>query len=176
MFTKLLLKWHAHDNHRKMPWKGERDPYKIWISEIILQQTRVEQGLNYYNSLLTHFPTIQDLAAAGDESVFRLWQGLGYYSRCRNMLHTARFICEQYAGEFPSDYQSIRQLKGVGDYTAAAIASFAFDLPHAVIDGNVVRVLSRFFAIQQSFFTASGRARFFQLAQQLLDISNNSFS
>nr|HPI53674.1 A/G-specific adenine glycosylase [Chitinophagaceae bacterium] len=169
MFTKLLLKWHARDNHREMPWKGERNPYKIWISEIILQQTRVEQGLKYYEALLTNFPTIQDLAAASDESVFRLWQGLGYYSRCRNMLFTARYICEHYAGEFPQDYPTIRQLKGVGDYTAAAIASFAFDLPYAVIDGNVVRVLSRFFAIDQSFFTTSGRASFFQLAQQLLD-------
>ena len=168
MFTKLLLNWHARDNHRKMPWKGERNPYKIWISEIILQQTRVEQGQKYYEALLSHFPTVQDLADASDETVFRIWQGLGYYSRCRNMLHTARCICEHYNGEFPQDYASIRELKGIGDYTAAAIASFAFDLPYAVIDGNVVRVLSRFFAIGQSFFTSSGRAYFFELAQKLL--------
>lgn len=169
---KKLLTWHRKINQRTMPWKGLKDPYKIWLSEIILQQTRVDQGEKYYLNLIKTYPTIQDLADARDEDVFRLWQGLGYYSRCRNLLHTARFIAAEWHGEFPGEYQQIRALKGVGDYTAAAIASFAFGLPYAVVDGNVIRVLSRYFGLQQEADSASGKRYFQELAQQCLDITS----
>ena len=143
VFTKLLMQWHKNDNKRQMPWKGEKDPYKVWLSEIILQQTRVEQGLAYYQKFISKFPTIELLAKAKDETVFKLWEGLGYYSRCKNVLLTARLIVKNLKGKFPSDYETILSLKGVGPYTAAAIASFCFNLPYAVVDGNVFRVLSQ---------------------------------
>ena len=136
-FTQLLLQWNKTSNDRPMPWKGELDPYKIWLSEIILQQTRVEQGWAYYEKFVKNYPTIFQLAKAKDEEVFKLWEGLGYYNRCRNLLHTARFIVKQYKGVFPQTYEALLALKGIGPYTAAAIASFAFNLPHAVVDGNV---------------------------------------
>lgn len=151
-----------------MPWKGEKDPYKIWLSEIILQQTRVAQGLPYYNSFIQHYPTIQDLAGATDTAVFKLWEGLGYYSRCRNLLACARQVMEIHDGIFPSNYEDIISLKGIGPYTAAAITSFAFDLPHAVVDGNVIRVLSRYFGIKTPFDTAGGKKEFFTLANALI--------
>ncbi len=151
-----------------MPWKGETDPYKIWLSEIILQQTRVAQGLPYYNGFTKAYPTIKDLAAAPDTAVFKLWEGLGYYSRCRNLLACARQVAEKHQGIFPSKYQEILALKGVGPYTAAAISSFAFGLPHAVVDGNVVRVLSRYFGIETGFDTTNGKQEFFALANELL--------
>src|SRR5215831_4167063 len=146
-FTTLLLKWNKKNNTRQMPWKGEKDPYKIWLSEIILQQTRVEQGLKYYENFIRTFSSIQALAEAPEEKVFKLWEGLGYYSRCRNLIETARYISNERQGVFPSEYTSILALKGVGSYTAAAIASFAHNLPYAVVDGNVFRVLSRIFDI-----------------------------
>lgn len=152
-----------------MPWKGERDPYKIWLSEIILQQTRVEQGLNYYNRFIETFPSIHDLANAKDERVFKLWEGLGYYTRCRNLLHTARFIDKELKGKFPDKYDDIKNLKGIGPYTAAAISSFAFNLPYAVVDGNVFRVLARFFGIAAATDTAEGKNKFTALANELLD-------
>ncbi|SFE72916.1 A/G-specific DNA-adenine glycosylase [Chitinophaga sp. CF118] len=151
-----------------MPWKGEKDPYRIWLSEIILQQTRVEQGWAYYENFIQAYPTVQDLAAAPEEAVFRLWQGLGYYARCKNMLAAARQIVEQFHGHFPNTYESIQSLKGVGPYTAAAIASFAFNLPHAVLDGNVFRVLSRFFDIDTPIDSTAGKKQFTTLAQELL--------
>src|ERR1700739_2983140 len=144
VFRNTLMKWHREENKRIMPWKGEKDPYKVWLSEIILQQTRVEQGWNYYEKFIKAYPTITQLANAKDETVFKLWEGLGYYSRCKNLLHTARIVDEKYQGKFPSDYNSILSLKGIGNYTASAIASFCFDLPYAVVDGNVLRVLSRY--------------------------------
>jgi len=168
-FAKILLKWHKKENTRSMPWKGEKDPYKIWLSEVILQQTRVEQGWAYYEKFLEAFPTIGDLARAPENKVFKLWEGLGYYSRCRNLIATARIITTTYKGEFPADYQSIRALKGVGPYTAAAISSFAFNLPHAVVDGNVVRVLSRYFGISAPADTTAGKKLYAELAQTLLD-------
>ncbi|MFN5938565.1 MAG: A/G-specific adenine glycosylase, partial [Sphingobacteriales bacterium] len=122
-----------------MPWKGEKDPYKIWISEVILQQTRVEQGRAYYERFISRFPDIQSLATADEVEVFKYWEGLGYYSRCRNLLFSARFIYSECKGIFPKKYADIVALKGIGPYTAAAIASFAFGLPHAVVDGNVIR-------------------------------------
>ena len=131
-----------------MPWKGEKNPYRIWLSEIILQQTRVEQGLKYYQNFITAFPEVHDLAKAPPEAVFKLWEGLGYYSRCSNLIQTARFISEELNGRFPDSYEQILALKGVGSYTASAIASFAYNLPYAVLDGNVFRVISRIFNIE----------------------------
>jgi A/G-specific adenine glycosylase len=168
-FTPLLLKWNKDKNTRQMPWKGEKDPYKIWLSEIILQQTRVEQGLNYYNRFIATFSSIHDLANAKDEKVFTLWEGLGYYTRCRNLLHTARFISKELKGKFPDNYDDIKNLKGIGPYTAAAISSFAFNLPYAVVDGNVFRVLARFFGINTATDTTEGKNKFTALANELLD-------
>jgi len=167
-FTQTLLEWNNFSNNRIMPWKGERDPYKIWISEIMLQQTRVEQGLGYFNRFVHAFPTIHDLAAADDTNVFKLWEGLGYYSRCRNLLETARLVVSKYNGDFPTTYNEIVELKGIGPYTAAAIASFAYSLPYAVVDGNVLRVLSRFFGLAQPIDDVAGRKMYNQLADSLL--------
>ena len=169
IFTKTLLQWNEADNNRPMPWKGETDPYKIWLSEIILQQTQVKQGWGYYERFIANYPTIQHLAAAKDEAVFKLWEGLGYYNRCKNLLFTARFITENYNGKFPNKYDDIVALKGVGPYTAAAIASFAFNLPYAVVDGNVFRVLSRVFGIDTAIDSTKGKQAFTQLANEVLD-------
>ena len=155
-----------------MPWKGQKDAYKIWLSEIILQQTRVQQGLSYYNKFVQLYPQISDLAQAPDNEVFKLWEGLGYYSRCRNLVHTARFIVAEYGGVFPKTYDEIIKLKGVGPYTAAAISSFAYDLPFAVVDGNVYRVLSRFFGIDVPIDSNAGKKLFFELANDCLDKNN----
>lgn len=167
-FARELLHWNRHQNHRQMPWKGEKDPYKIWLSEVILQQTRVEQGLNYYQNFIAAFPDVGALAAAPDEKVFKLWEGLGYYSRCRNLLQTARYIATERNGVFPQTYDSILSLKGVGAYTAAAIASFAYNLPHAVLDGNVFRVLSRVFDKEVPIDSTAGKKTFAALAQAIL--------
>ncbi len=168
-FRNKLLKWNQQHNDRKMPWKGEKDPYRIWLSEIILQQTRVEQGWAYYEKFIKAFPTIKHLAKAKDEKVFKLWEGLGYYSRCKNLLATARSIVQEHNAIFPSDYEKIRKLNGIGPYTAAAIVSFAFDKPYAVVDGNVQRILSRYFGITTPTDSASGKKLFIDLAQALLD-------
>lgn len=168
-FSSILLKWNRESNARQMPWKGEKDPYKIWLSEIILQQTRVEQGLNYYNNFVRAFPDVHKLANAPEEKVFKLWEGLGYYSRCRNLLVSARQISRELNGRFPGTYEEIKSLKGVGPYTAAAISSFAFDLPHAVVDGNVFRVLARIFGIRTPIDSTQGKKQFTSLANQLLD-------
>lgn len=152
-----------------MPWKGVKDPYKIWLSEIILQQTRVAQGLPYYEKFIQNFPTIKVLADAEDQFVFKLWEGLGYYNRCRNLLFTARYIVDHYDGIFPKNYEQIIELKGIGPYTAAAIASFAFQLPYAVLDGNVYRVLSRYFGIETPSDSPEGERIFSKLAQENLD-------
>ena len=155
-----------------MPWKGEKDPYKIWLSEIILQQTRVEQGLSYYTNFIKAFPNVHSLAKATDQKVFKLWEGLGYYSRCRNLLASARYISKELKGVFPKTYDEIKELKGVGPYTAAAISSFAFNLPHAVVDGNVFRVLSRVFGVHSAVDSTKGKKKFVELANQLLDKKN----
>ncbi|WEK37264.1 MAG: A/G-specific adenine glycosylase [Candidatus Pseudobacter hemicellulosilyticus] len=167
-FTRLLLQWNKKKNTRAMPWKGEKDPYRIWLSEIILQQTRVEQGLAYYEKFIREFPTIHDLADASDEKVFKCWEGLGYYSRCKNLLATARKVSAELNGVFPSTYEDIKQLKGIGPYTAAAISSFAFNEPQAVVDGNVQRVLARYFGISTPIDTTEGKKLYQQLAQSLL--------
>ena len=168
-FTKKLLLWNSNKNNRLMPWKGEKDAYKIWLSEIILQQTRVEQGWEYYNCFVSTFPDIKKLARAPEEKVFKLWEGLGYYTRCKNLIATAKFIAKEKKGIFPDTYDEIISLKGIGPYTAAAIASFAFNLPYAVVDGNVFRVLSRFFGIGAPTNTTAGKKLFMELAEELLD-------
>ncbi len=161
--------WHRNVNRRSLPWKGERNPYKIWLSEIILQQTRAEQGLPYYQKFVAAYPTIQDLAAARDDAAFKLWEGLGYYARCRNMLATARQVTAEYGGVFPATYEGLLSLKGIGPYTAAAVASFAFGLPHAVVDGNVYRVLARYFGITMPTDGTAGKKLFQYLADEVLD-------
>ncbi|HHB77725.1 MAG TPA: A/G-specific adenine glycosylase [Saprospiraceae bacterium] len=167
-FSKKLLRWQATYD-RKMPWKDRTDAYAIWLSEIILQQTRVEQGLPYYLRFLDTFPTVQDLAQADEKTVMKLWEGLGYYSRARHLHFTARYIAEELGGLFPDNYKDLLKLKGVGPYTAAAIASFAYGLPHAVVDGNVFRVLARYTADFTDISSTVGRQTFTQLANQLLD-------
>lgn len=167
-FQQSLLHWYA-DSDRPLPWKGEKDPYRIWLSEIILQQTRVEQGMPYYFRFLETFPTIVDLANAPDDQVMKLWEGLGYYSRARNLLATARRVANDHKGVFPSEYGEILALPGIGPYTAAAIGSFAFGLPRAVVDGNVYRVLARYFGIATPQDSTEGKKQFQQLAESLLD-------
>jgi A/G-specific adenine glycosylase len=168
LFTEALLQWNRTKNHRQMPWKGEKDPYKIWLSEIILQQTRVEQGLKYYERFVETYPTVDHLAAAPDQQVFKLWEGLGYYSRCKNLLETARYIANELNGVFPDQYSDILKLKGVGSYTAAAIASFAFNQPYAVLDGNVFRVLARIYDLEEPIDTTKGKKSFSDLADHQL--------
>jgi A/G-specific adenine glycosylase len=168
-FTRQLLAWNTFHNRRSMPWKGEKDPYKIWLSEIILQQTRVEQGLAYYERFIKKFPTILALAKAPEADVFKLWEGLGYYSRCKNLIFTAKHISNKLNGNFPDTYADLLTLKGVGPYTAAAIASFAYNLPYAVVDGNVFRVLARYFNNPVPIDSAEGKKQFTVLAERLLD-------
>ncbi len=167
-FRKELLEWFA-TNHRPMPWKGERDPYIIWLSEIILQQTTVAQGTAYFEKFRERYPSVKNLAEAPSDDVMKLWEGLGYYSRARNLHATAKHINTELSGVFPNIYEDILKLKGVGPYTAAAIASFAYDLPHAVLDGNVYRVLSRFFGIETPIDTTEGKHLFTELANNVLD-------
>lgn len=173
-FREKILFWHLEINERHHPWSEDKDPYKIWLSEIIMQQTRIEQGLPYYLKFIEKYPTIFDLAAAQNEEVFLLWQGLGYYNRCKNLLETARFIVHNFQGKFPKKYDEIRNLKGIGPYTAAAIASFAYDLPHAVLDGNVFRLLSRFWAIDLPIDNNEGKFFFSDTAQKLLPKKQSS--
>ena len=168
-FTSTLIKWNNTFNTRQMPWKGEKDPYKIWISEIILQQTRVQQGLDYYNRFINAFPDVESLANAPEEKIYKLWEGLGYYSRCKNLIITAKFIHGNLGGIFPKKYENILALKGIGSYTASAIASFAFNKPFAVVDGNVFRILSRFLGEETPINTSKGKKIYTEIAQELLD-------
>lgn len=168
-FTNELLRWNKNDNDRVMPWKYEKDPYKIWISEIILQQTRVSQGLEYYNRFIKRFPTAKSIAIAPEHAVFKLWEGLGYYTRCKNIIATAKYISDELNGKFPDDYEDILKLKGIGSYTASAIASFAYNLPYAVVDGNVFRVLSRYFGIKIPIDSLAGKTFYNDRAYELLD-------
>lgn len=172
LFTQQLIYWHQHVNDRILPWKQESDPYKIWLSEVILQQTRAEQGKTYYISFIHHYPDIHKLAAAPIDEVYKLWQGLGYYNRCANMLKAAHIISRERSGVFPDTYEHILDLPGVGPYTAAAIASFAFGLPYAVLDGNVYRVLARYFGIREPIDTGAGKKMIADLAAKMLDMSN----
>ena len=167
-FSQKLDSWYT-DFGRSLPWRGIRDPYRIWLSEIILQQTRIEQGRDYYHRFVEAFPTVADLAAASEEQVLRLWQGLGYYSRARNLHAAAQYIMNEYHGRFPDTYEGILRLKGVGRYTAAAIASFAFRLPHPVIDGNVYRFISRLYGIATPIGTDAAYSEFEALLLQHID-------
>ena len=162
-FATRLERW-FEENKRSLPWRETTDPYRIWISEIILQQTRVAQGLDYYRRFIGRFPDVHELAVADEDEVLKYWEGLGYYSRARNLHAAARQVMRDFEGRFPDTYEGIRSLKGVGDYTAAAIASFAYGLPHAVVDGNVYRVLSRLFAVDTPIDTTAGRKLFSALA------------
>jgi A/G-specific adenine glycosylase len=169
-FTNQLKLWFGQ-SHRPLPWKGEKDAYLIWLSEIILQQTRVEQGLPYFERFRERFPTVQDLANAPEDTIMKTWEGLGYYSRARNLHAAAKYIAHTLNGKFPTTYEGIRALKGVGPYTAAAIASFAYELPYAVVDGNVFRVLSRFWGIQTPIDSTEGKKQFANLADRALQAS-----
>ncbi len=171
-FSKILSDWYLKSG-RELPWRSTKNPYFIWLSEIILQQTRVEQGLPYYERFIEHFPEIQDLANASQDKILQLWQGLGYYSRARNLHATAKQIVAEYDGVFPNSYEIIHKFKGVGDYTSAAIASFAFGLPYSVVDGNVYRFLSRCFGIATPIDSSQGKKEFAKLAEKLLDKRNS---
>ncbi|WP_338074399.1 A/G-specific adenine glycosylase [Hymenobacter busanensis] len=168
-FAQALLDWYPR-HRRDLPWRHTHDPYAIWLSEIILQQTRVQQGLPYYEKFLAAYPTVQDLAAAPEQEVLRLWQGLGYYSRARNLRHTAQQVVNEYGGQFPGSYAELLKLRGIGPYTAAAIASFAYNERVGVLDGNVYRVLSRVFGITTDIAAPSTRKEFQQLADQLISV------
>ncbi|MEM6517540.1 MAG: A/G-specific adenine glycosylase [Bacteroidota bacterium] len=170
-FSTILTSWYSV-NKRDLPWRKTKDPYCVWLSEIIMQQTQVKQGLPYYNAFVKAFPTVFDLATANEEKVLKLWQGLGYYSRARNLHASAKFIAEQLDGVFPRTYSEILKLKGVGDYTASAIASICFNEPTAVVDGNVYRVLSRYFGIDTPINTTAGTKEFKALATSLIDKDN----
>ena len=162
-FTSEIIEWYNH-HKRNLPWRHTKDPYIIWISEIILQQTRVAQGYDYFVRFIERFPDIQSLASASEDEVLKYWQGLGYYSRARN-LHAA---AKSMNGKFPDKYEDVLALKGVGEYTAAAICSFAYHMPYAVLDGNVYRVLARYFNIPQSINTTAGHNLFATLAREML--------
>ena len=173
IFSSEIIKWYSQ-NKRDLPWRKTTDPYKIWLSEIILQQTRVNQGLSYYLTFLNEFPNIHQLALAKEDKVLKLWQGLGYYSRARNLHYTAKYIVDYFDGEFPKNYSDLLLLRGIGTYTAAAISSFSFGLPHAVVDGNVIRVISRVFGIKTPFDTGKGRKEFAITSQKLLPKDNSA--
>ena len=166
-FSKVLLKWYLQ-NKRDLPWRNTQNPYPIWLSEIILQQTRVAQGMPYFLKFTTAFPTVFDLAQAHEEEILKLWQGLGYYSRARNLHKTAQQVVTDFDGVFPNNYESLLKLKGVGTYTAAAIASFAYNEDVPVVDGNVLRVLSRYFDIQTDIASAGAKKEFTALSKELL--------
>lgn len=166
-FQKKIIEWY-HINKRSLPWRNTTNAYIIWLSEIILQQTRVEQGLPYFNRFLAHFPTVNDFANSNEDQVLKLWQGLGYYSRGRNMLITAQQVMKEHHGEFPNSYTQLIKLKGIGEYTAAAISSFSANENRAVLDGNVFRVLARYFGINDPINSTSGKKIFSDLAQQLI--------
>ena len=168
-FSNTLVYWYLQ-NKRDLPWRKTKNPYLIWLSEIILQQTRVDQGLNYYIKFSENFPTVFDLANANEEKVLKLWQGLGYYSRARNLHYSAQYIMNELNGQFPKTYIDLLKLKGVGDYTASAIASICYNEPTAVVDGNVYRVLARYFAITTPINSTKGFKQFKELAQSLIDV------
>lgn len=167
-FTQEVVSWYRL-NKRDLPWRETRDPYIIWLSEIIMQQTRVEQGMPYFMRFAENYPTVADFAMATEDEILKHWQGLGYYSRGRNMHHTAQMVMENHAGYFPSSYDELLKLKGVGEYTAAAISSFSANEAKAVVDGNVFRLLSRYFGIDTPINSTAGKKEFSTLANQVLD-------
>lgn len=170
-FSKIVVEWYKI-NKRELPWRETKDPYFIWLSEIILQQTRVNQGLPYYKKFIEAFPTVLALAEASEQKILRLWQGLGYYTRARNLHKCAKEVVSKYSGNFPSTFEELKTLPGIGDYTAAAIASFAFNEPVAVVDGNVYRVLARIYGIETPVNSLHGKKIFSQLANKLISTTN----
>jgi len=170
-FSQQIIQWY-HKNHRSLPWRETQDPYVIWLSEIILQQTRVNQGTPYFYKFTEHYPNIKSFASAPEEEILRHWQGLGYYSRARNMLKAAKLIIREHAGIFPSTYSELIKLPGIGEYTASAISSFSINEPKAVVDGNVSRVLARYFGIEEPINSTKGKQQFNRLAQEVLDKEN----
>ncbi len=164
----ILINWYA-ENRRDLPWRNDPTPYQVWLSEVILQQTRVNQGKDYYLRFVEKWPSVNELALASEEEVLKLWQGLGYYSRARNLHHCAQQVVTEHGGSFPADFDKLKRLKGIGDYTAAAIASIAFNLPHAVVDGNVFRVLARLFDIDTPININEGHTLFAHLANEILN-------
>ena len=166
-FSSVLIKW-FNTNKRELPWRKSKDPYRVWLSEIILQQTKIKQGLPYYNKFIKNYPTVYDLAYTTEDKILKNWQGLGYYTRARNLHYTAKFIVEKLDGVFPKKYRDLLKLKGVGDYTASAIASICFEEPVAVLDGNVFRVLSRYFGINTPINSTNGLKEFKFLSKSLL--------
>ena len=167
----ILISWYE-ENSRSLPWRETNDSYKIWVSEVILQQTRVAQGLNYYLQFIEKFPTVKALSESSEKEVLKAWQGLGYYTRARNLYKGAKTVVKQYNGRLPPNYKEIISISGIGEYTAAAILSIAYNKPYAVVDGNVYRVLSRLFAIDTPIDTSIGKKQFSKLAQELLYIDN----
>ena len=170
-FSNLLIQWYLR-NKRDLPWRNTTNPYPIWLSEIMLQQTRVAQGMPYFLSFTAAFPTVFDLAKADEEQVLKLWQGLGYYSRARNLHKTAQYVADELSGVFPVTYKELLQLKGIGEYTAAAIASFSYNEVVPVVDGNVFRVLSRYFDVETDIAAASAKKEFAALAFELMPKDN----
>ena len=170
-FSKKILHWYQ-ENKRDLPWRHTKDPYRIWLSEVMLQQTRVAQGLPYYLKFVKAFPNVEDLAHAKEEEVLKLWQGLGYYSRARNMHATAKIVTEIYKGKFPTSYTELKTLKGIGDYTASAIASICFNEQQPVVDGNVYRVLARYFGVDIPINSTKGIRYFKELATKVMDLDN----
>lgn len=166
-FTDSLLEW-FQDGARSLPWKNTQNPYLIWVSEIILQQTRVDQGTPYFLNFIKKFPTVHALASATEDEVMKSWEGLGYYSRARNLHYSAKYIVNELDGVFPDSYESLLKLKGVGPYTAAAIASFAYDLPYAVVDGNVYRIITRFYGIKESIDDVKVKSEINHIASRLM--------
>lgn len=167
-FSTKIIRWYKK-NKRDLPWRKTNDPYKIWLSEIILQQTRVDQGLNYYLKFCDKYPDIKSLASADEEQIIKLWQGLGYYSRARNMHKTARIIMDKFHGQFPDNYSDIINLKGIGEYTAAAIISFAFNKVYPVVDGNVMRLISRIYGIRTAINSTEGKKEIYTIVEILID-------
>ena len=170
-FSKILRDWYS-ENKRILPWRKTKNPYFVWLSEIILQQTQVKQGLPYYEKFVNRFPSIDQLANASEEEVLKLWQGLGYYSRARNLHSTAKIIIDKHSGKFPKSYKELLGLRGIGDYTASAISSICFNQPHAVVDGNVYRVLGRHYGIDLPINSSGGIKHFKNIAQEVLDIKS----
>lgn len=170
-FADTLIGWYE-EHQRDLPWRGEADPYKIWVSEIILQQTRVQQGWDYYLQFIDNFPNVKALAEAEEEKVLRVWQGLGYYSRARNMHAAAQEIMSRHGGKFPNDYDNILALKGIGPYTAAAIASIAFHQPYPAVDGNVIRIVSRIFGVCDDISQPAVVKRITEICEMHIDRNN----
>jgi A/G-specific adenine glycosylase len=169
VFSNQLIKWYRL-NHRQLPWRETVDPYKIWISEVLMQQTRVAQGLPYYEKFIQRFPTVEKMAKAKQDEILQLWQGLGYYSRARNMHFTAQEVIRLHNGKFPSKYDELIILKGIGEYTASAISSFSINEKRAAVDGNVYRVISRFFGIEEAIDSTSGKKIFKEKADEIISI------